>query len=218
MLYVSPNTRAFKARASGPRGGQGLFVVGPYRGQLSARGETLRVLNASGQTVHSFTYPGQPSAAQQFLRISELMYHPSAHPANPDAEEFEYIELRNISTTTTLSLAGVRFINGVDFAFSGSAVTSLAPGAHVLVVKNLAAFTARYGGGLPVAGQYLGNLDNAGERMQLLDASNEEILDFNYNNSWYPITDGLGFSLVIVNENAAPDDWSSKAQWRPSVQ
>jgi hypothetical protein len=31
-------------------------------------------------------------------------------------------------------------------------------------VKNLVAFNARYGDGLPVAGQYRGSLDNGGER------------------------------------------------------
>ena len=41
--------------------------------------------------------------------------------------------------------------------------------------------------------------------MQLLDAADEEVLDFNYEDDWYPLTDGLGFSLVIVDENALPE-------------
>lgn len=216
VIYVSPNAVQFRARTTGPRGGQGLFVVGPYKGQLSARGETIEVLNNLGVLVHTNRYNGNPSLVQQHLRITELMYHPSAHPANLDPEQFEYIELRNISTNVTISLAGVKFVNGVEFNFTGSAVTSLTPGARVLVVKNQTAFNARYGGGLPVAGQYTGNLDNGGERIQLLDAVNEEVLDFSYNNSWYPMTDGLGFSLVVVDENAQPDNWGSRTQWRIS--
>ena len=216
VLYVSPNVVQFRARTSGPRGGQGLFVVGPYKGQLSARGETIEVLNNLGALVHTNRYNGNPSLIQQHLRITEIMYHPSAHPANLDPEQFEYVELRNISTNVTISLAGVKFINGVEFNFTGSAVTSLTPGTRVLVVKNQTAFNARYGGGLPVAGQYTGNLDNGGERIQLLDAVNEEVLDFSYNNSWHPMTDGLGFSLVVVNENAEPDSWGSRTQWRIS--
>jgi hypothetical protein len=217
VAYVSPNTRQFRARATGPRGGQGLFVLGPYRGQLSARGETILVKNTLGLTVNSNTYTGAPSLAQQFLRITEVMFHPSALPENPTLpDEFEYIELKNISTNTTLNLANVRFVNGVEFNFTGSAVTSLAPGARVLVVRNTIAFAARYGGGLPVAGQFTGNLDNDGERIQLLDASNEEILDFSYDDDWYPITDGLGFALSIVDEAAEPDAWDDKIQWRVS--
>jgi len=38
-------------------------------------------------------------------------------------------------------------------------VTSLAPGRSVLVVKNVAAFTNRYGSGFNIAGQYAGNLE-----------------------------------------------------------
>jgi len=77
----------------------------------------------------------------------------------------------------------------------------------VLVVKNPTAFSQRYGAGPSsrIAGAYTdtfgasGNLDNGGERLRLDDASNEKVLDFSYNNSWYPITDGRGFSLVISN-------------------
>ena len=54
----------------------------------------------------------------------------------------------------TLDLTDLRFTKGVDFDFAGSAVTSLAPGEFVLVVRNLAAFEARYGTGLPVAGEF----------------------------------------------------------------
>src|SRR5262249_29222112 len=160
----------------------------------SARGETLRLLDAFDQQRQAFTYPGQPSPAQQFLRVTEIMYHPAPLAGNTNSpEEFEYLELKNISTNATLDLTNVRFVNGVDFNFTGSAVTQLAPGATVLVVRNAAAFTARYGTGFNIAGAYAGALDNAGERIQLVDASGEEILDFHYNNSWYPVTDGLGF-------------------------
>ena len=217
VIYVSPDVLSFRNRSTGPRGGQGLFVVGPYSGQLSARGESIQVKDDTGRLVDSLSYPGTPSLAQQYLRITELMYHPAPLVGNTnDAAAFEYVEFKNISTNTTLNLTGVRFTNGIDFTFTGSAVTSLAPGQTVLIVKDLTAFTARYGNGLPVAGEYTGYLDNAGERLQLLDASGEEILDFSYKDSWYPITDGLGFSLVVVDEHAEPDAWDSKSNWRPS--
>jgi len=65
-------------------------------------------------------------------------------------------------------------------------------------VKNPAAFVQRYGTGRNIAGQYAGNLDNAGEHLLLLGALEEPILDFAYHDSWYPATDGLGCSLVVV--------------------
>jgi hypothetical protein len=44
----------------------------------------------------------------------------------------------------------------------------------------------------------------------------EVILDFSYNNSWYPLTDGLGFALQIVNENAPYNTWDQNSSWRAS--
>ena len=217
VLYVSPNVNAFRTRTSGPRGGQGLFVQGNYEGNLSARGEALQLVNRAGTAVAGTNYAGTPSLAQQYLRITEIMYHPAPPPPGlvTNADEFEFIELKNLGPST-LSLLGVRLTNGVDFSFTGSAVTNLAAGASVVVVRNLAAFTSRYGGGLLVAGQYAGLLENAGENLRLEDATGEKILDFAYNNTWYPITDGAGFSLVIVNENADWSTWDLKASWRPS--
>ena len=217
-IYVSPDVKAFRARTTGPRGGQQLLVVGPYSGQLSARGESLVLVNTAGRTNSTLSFPGAPSLAQQFLRITEIMYNPPAPLSGSyTAQDFEYIELKNISTYATLDLNGVTLTAGVDFAFTGSAVTTLAPGQRVLVVKNAAAFASRYGAGLTIAGTFTGSLDNAGERLRLLDASNEEILDFSYNNSWYPMTDGQGFSLVIANELAEPDAWDTAAGWRTSA-
>jgi hypothetical protein len=218
VAYVSPDLKAFRGRTTGPRGGQALLVVGPYKGQLSARGESLYLLDQKGRGVSTNSYPGTPSLAQQFLRITEIMYNPSGFGLGllEDPQNFEYLELKNISSSTTLELTGVRFVNGVTFNFTGSQVTSLAPGARVLVVRDTAKFAARYGNGLPVAGQYTGNLENNGERLTLVDATGEEILDFDYENDWYPITDGAGFSLAIVDESAEPDLWNRKTNWRPS--
>ena len=42
VLYVSPNVNAFRARATGPSGGQGLFVEGNYTGRISAAGRDDR--------------------------------------------------------------------------------------------------------------------------------------------------------------------------------
>ncbi|HEY2952217.1 MAG TPA: lamin tail domain-containing protein, partial [Verrucomicrobiae bacterium] len=216
-LYVSPDVRAFRARTSGPRGGQGLFVVGNYQGQLSARGESLQLLDQAGLLVGSTNYLGAPSLAQQYLRVSEIMYHPAPPPPGlaTNTDEFEFIEVKNIGPVP-ISLDGVRFANGIEFNFSGSFVTSLAPAESAVVVRNLAAFQSRYGPGVNLAGPYAGLLDNQGENIRLEDASGEKILDFDYNNTWYPVTDGLGFSLVIVDENAPWDTWGLKASWRPS--
>ncbi|MEI7732437.1 MAG: immunoglobulin domain-containing protein, partial [Verrucomicrobiota bacterium] len=214
-IFVSPATKSFRSRAVSPRGGERRLVVGPYSGQLSARGESLALVTDFGWTNATVATPSTPSLAQQYLRVTEIMYNPASGGAYA-AGEYEYVELKNISTSATLDLTDVKITNAVDFNFTGSAITNLGPGQRVLVVRNLAAFVSRYGPGLPVAGQYSGALNNAGDRVQLLDSDNEQILDFSYNNSWYPLTDGLGFSLVVVNENADPSAWNNQSQWRAS--
>ncbi len=215
QIYVSPDVRAFRSRNAGPRGGMGLFVTGPYRGQLSARGETVILMDQTGRVVATNTYAGTPSLAQQFLRITELMYHPDPQPGSTNySEEFEYVELRNISTNTTINLAGVRLTNGLVFSFTNS--TLLGAQQTLVLARNSVAFRERYGATPTVSGPYPDYLDNDGARITLLDNVNEEILDFSYSDAWYPITDGLGFSLVTVSNLAPPDAWNDKVQWRAS--
>jgi CotH protein/lamin tail-like protein/Ig-like domain-containing protein len=217
-LYVAANRKAFRARTVGPSGNQALQVVGDYTGRLSARGERLELFDRVGARVAAVNTPSNPSPAQSFLRITEIMYHPPILPGDTfPPEEYEYIELRNIGTAQ-LNLTGVHFSEGLSFNFAGSSITTLAAGQTVLVVKNPTAFAARYGStaAARVAGAYIGNLDDSGEDLRLDDASNEKILEFRYNDSWYPITDGRGFSLVIVNWNAPDTTWGQKESWRPS--
>ncbi len=154
------------------------------------------------------------------LVISELMYHPAPSPSifdTNDPDNFEYVELQNIGTNA-LNLIGFRFTNGINFTFTATnGVTNLGPGQFVLIVKNVNSFTARYGLHTNVAGAYGGTLDNAGERLVLVGPRLEPILDFTYSDEWYPLSDGLGFSLVILDPNAPLDSWADKDSWRTSA-
>jgi hypothetical protein len=153
------------------------------------------------------------------LRMTELMYHPAPPPTGNTnhADQFEYIELTNLGTNA-LSLIGFRLTNGVDFTFNtNSAVTNLAPGGRVLLVKNWAAFASRYPAvSNLVAGEFIGNLDNAGERLYLQGPRGEPIHNFAFSDEWYPLSDGRGFSLVIADEQAPSESWTNAASWRLS--
>ena len=48
-------------------------------------------------------------------------------------------------------------------------------------------------------------------------ALGEPILDFDYNDTWCPTTDGLGFSLVVVDEHAPATAWDKRTNWRASA-
>ena len=214
VVFVSPDVKSFRARTLFPKGGERRFVVGPYQGNLSSWGETLTLLDADGRVAATRTFTGDPSDAQRYLRITEIHYNPDPFPnsAGWDAQQFEFIEFRNTGTMP-LDLAGVRLTQGVQFAFATGAITNLAAGARLILARNTNAFEFRYGAGLPVAGQYEGGLDNAGERLRLEDRFGEKILDFSYDNRWLPATDGNGFSLNIVDESLFWDAWGASTNW-----
>ncbi|MCI0536135.1 MAG: lamin tail domain-containing protein [Verrucomicrobiales bacterium] len=147
------------------------------------------------------------------LIITEIMYHPAAeNGAGNAADAFEFVELKNIGSAL-VNLKGFTLSGGIDFVFPDLA---LAPGQLAVVVRDLAAFRSRYGDAPRVAGAYTGQLNNDGERLILEGALNELMLDFEYRDSWFPITDGSGFSIVAVKEDQLLL-WSDKTSWRPSA-
>lgn len=152
------------------------------------------------------------------LRFTEVMYHPADQVGFSD-EDFEFLELRNTGTDL-LNLNGYQIRGGIDFVFPNITLTS---GQRVLVVKDLFAFSLLYDtNGMIIAGQFsttssnTNNLDNTGERLILEGRMGEPIQDFRYDDDWYKITDGLGFSLTIINDALPPSAWTNAANWRPS--
>jgi hypothetical protein len=170
-----------------------------------------RAFYGAWSAIHDATFAVGPVA--ESLRISEIMYHP-ADTGSPDDPNTEYIELTNIGTEA-VNLNLVQFSDGIDFTFSG---IELAPGGYSLVVKDMLAFEAKYGPGLPIAGEYAGSLANGGERIELIDAIGRTIQSFTYEDDWYAPTDGPGFSLAIIDPtNPDLETWSQKDAWRPST-
>lgn len=193
-----------------------LRVGHTYRARVRHRDASGRWSHWSEPLQFTATAP-DVSLYQQSLVISEFSYH----PAN-DNEDLEFIEVMNVGPLA-LDMTPVRFTKGVDFDFAGSAVTTLAPGARALVVRDATAFAAIYGGGLPVAGEYRlnaeNNLSNGGERIKLSYGTGIAIRDFTYSDQppWPTSPDGNGFSLVLVEPFALPDH-TLAGNWRASAQ
>jgi hypothetical protein len=149
----------------------------------------------------------------QNLRITEIMYN-LANTGQPNDEDSEYIELKNVGASA-INLNLTRLTKGVDFTFGPN---TLAAGQYILVVKDINAFTAKYGAGLPIAGQYDGSLNNAGENIRLKDANGTNILDFDFKDGWRSNTDGDGYSLTIINPtDSNVNHWGNKDYWRSSA-
>lgn len=157
------------------------------------------------------------------LRITEIMYHPTA-PTEAErtagytsASVFEYLVITNTGDLPA-DLSGIRFTNGIDFDFNTAAEQTLAAGGSVILVRNQAAFEARYGAGHAVIGEYGGKLDDGGERLTLTDAADQELVSVRYNDKapWPIEADGQGSSLKL-SESPVDDDYSNSVNWGASA-
>lgn len=153
----------------------------------------------------------EPASASN-LAVSEIHYHPVGDLAE------EFVELQNIHPGATVDLTGVAFVQGISFTFPPG--TTLAPGGRLLLVQDAAAFAAKYGSGIPVAGIFANatRLANGGERLRLEGSGGVTIRDFSYDDKhpWPESPDGGGASLVLVAPATNPDH-SLPGNWRPSV-
>ncbi|MCA9264315.1 MAG: lamin tail domain-containing protein, partial [Planctomycetales bacterium] len=177
-------------------------------GQWSALNEAIYVLDT----------PPPP------LRITEIMYNPASADINAgepdvDNDQFEYLELANVGSEP-IAVDNLRFTAGIDFDFSTASLTTIAPGQQVLIVRNASAFEARYGTGTVLLGEFANDsgLNNGGEQLRLESTLGQVFHDFEYDDRWYPHTDGEGFSLTILDPQADLNAWDTQAGWRPSAE
>ena len=129
------------------------------------------------------------------LVISEIHYHPAV------AGEPELVDLYNPGGAA-LDLTGYSFSQGLTYAFPPGAL--LNPGTRLVLAS-----------GPGIVGATLwsaGALDNAGETIELLDASSNEIdrVTFSPFAPWPAAADGQGPSLALLHpkwDNALPSSW-----------
>ncbi|MBE0536974.1 MAG: lamin tail domain-containing protein [Phycisphaerae bacterium] len=171
-----------------------------------------RVLNGTEWSALSETVFAVGPVAES-LRITEIMFNPPAAPAgHPDAE---FVELKNVGDTP-INLALVRFTKGIHLELP---YLQLLPGALAVVVKDRTIFETHYDVGniTVIAVPFTGALDNAGERIELVDALGRTIHNFRYNDNWYLGTDGDGLSLTIRDPYGTdPNAWDRKGAWKAS--
>ena len=241
FLALDQNALGFSLRAKGewialraPESGR---VVDALRFSGQANGVSIgRFPDGARQwsPLSSFT-PGQANAppAVPEVVINELMYHPLS-----DAEEGEYIELHN-PTTSAVDLSGWRFVDEVEYRFpEGSSI--LADG-YLVVAKNAAYLTEHYPNlnEFNTLGDFSGSLSNnrgrvALERPDLIEVLTEtgetmqdtiwitvdEVI-YHDGGRWGSWSDGGGSSLELKDprsnnrfaSNWADSDETEKAEW-----
>ena len=167
-------------------------------------------------TEATFISAATPASAANLV-VSELHYHPADPTPTElaaglnDGNDFEFIELLNISRSQSVDLSGVKLSDAVTFDFGTVAPTLriLPPGGRIIIAENLAGFAARLEPGTQpvVAGAFSGNLSNSTEQLIVRSATGAIIKQFTYRDSapWPAEADGSGFSLVLNTPFANPD-------------
>jgi len=168
----------------------------------------VRKTNGTWSAVRAATY--NYTAHYPLLKITEIMYNPLG------GGDFEFIEIKNTSGSTTVGLSEMTF-SGLRYVFPEGA--ELTPGKFAVLVRNEQTFTNRYPSvkGSPdveVFGVFAGGLDNSGERIRLKDCDGETVTTVRYNDKapWPEEADGDGYSLCF--EGAGDQD--NPLKWRRS--
>lgn len=149
---------------------------------------------------------------QSGLQVTEINYNPLG-AGGVSGSEYEFIELKN-SGITPVNLTAATFTNGIQFSFNDE--TYLEPGKFIVLSSNSTAFNQRYG--FMPFGEYEGQLDNKGEKITVVNAVGDTIINIDYkdNDPWPTSADGIGFSLVpsVIQIGA---DWNNASNWRSSA-
>ena len=89
---------------------------------------------------------------------------------------------------------------------------------YIIIVGNKEAFSTRYPEVSPskIIGEFKGNLENGGERIEMKLKDGSIIRNFTYNDKtpWPEAADGEGYSLVLKNpssnlDHSIPENWAS---------
>ncbi|MBN1513305.1 MAG: CotH kinase family protein [Phycisphaerae bacterium] len=138
------------------------------------------------------------------ILISEIHYQPLD-------EEAEFVELYNPSPDEAVDLSGWR-LRGLSLTLPPGAV--ILPQDYLLVVRSDVAFRTASGGGVCVAAQYDGKLDNGGETLELLDRGGYvvDVVAYDSLAPWPVAAAGGGPSLELIDatqDNNRPSNWSA---------
>lgn len=148
--------------------------------------------------------------AQLRIVINEIL-----HTAKVPRAEF--VEIANLSTTTSWDIAGWQ-LTGLDFTFPAGSV--IGPAHYLVVARDLAAFRAAYGTTADAVGNAtLGFTSDGSESVRLLRpvGAGWETVDevsFLHTAPWPAAANGTGASLQLIDarqDNRRPANWAALA-------
>jgi hypothetical protein len=204
-LAADPNTATIDLQMTTLLDDGAVFYLnGAEAYRLGMPGGTIEYSTQANRTVNNAATEGPFVISSSSLVSGDNVLAVEVHQASKNSSDVAFGLMLDANITTP-----------------GAPSISLDPNEYVLVVKDPNAFADRYPSAPPdvnILGPYAGQLSNGGETVKLEDFTNSTILEFQYNDSWYPITDGPGFPLVIVDVNDPNRDiWDDKDGWRPGA-
>lgn len=120
------------------------------------------------------------------LIMSELFYNdPSA------GDNYEFIEITNIGSVP-IELGGLKFTSGIDYLFHEY---SLLPGKSISIARNKDSCTKVFN--MPFLGPFAGEMDNKGEKIDLVNSYSQSIDSLRYKSDWVKETNGQGASIQV---------------------
>lgn len=145
-------------------------------------------------------------STQVDIIITEIMY-------NRGTDTLEYIEFKNRSPGR-VNIKGYYFSNGVEFKFKDDCI--LDKDVYFILTNSEESFKKQYPD-ITIAGVFSGRLSNSGECLTFCNSNSKIIteIDFKDSSFWPVAADGLGFSIVTVNEHNSCDQ-NDVSCWRAS--
>lgn len=212
IIIDSSHTVYYTTDGTDPRATGGAAAGTLYSGPLAFNKPTLLKARAKNGDEWSALCEAVFWTDDIPLAVTELMYHAAAGNLQ------DFIEIRNVSAET-VSPNGYKLDNAVDFHFGE---TPLAPGEYMVVIKDIDGFSTAYNtNGITIAGEYKGDFDNSGEKVDL-EFHNRDLVSFRYSDArnWPQAADGAGHSLVPLDSAIDDEERGSLnygGNWRAST-
>ena len=146
-------------------------------------------------------------ALERDIVINEICYNPP--DVSLQSTDKQWLELYNRGTAP-INLGGWHFGSGITFAFPLGTV--LAPGGYLVVAKSPGNFPTPPG--TTVLGPWAGNLAGGGERLSLLDATDNPADEVAYldGGRWPAAADAAGSTLELRDpwaDHTLPESWAA---------
>jgi hypothetical protein len=243
-ISIPPNTRVFYTLdGSDPRSAGGAIAVDAMEytgGSIPLTQTTLltsRAYRSGNYAIPATNWSGplqslytvdEPFASQANLLVTAIHFNPAAPSEvaknsllEVDASDFSWIELRN-NSAGPINLEGLSLVKSRPVSAVTLAARTLAPGEKVLLVKNRAAFTFRYGSGAAtkIAAEWPGD-----KRLGLLEGDmrliardgSSVIANFTWQTSWIGAAAGAGHAMEYTSKLATTAAYQTPSHWRPST-